>query len=351
MASLGAGPQGGQALYSPSYIINKYQKTYDLDALTNGPVEFQRIIGPQRFVMNLFDGTYTYIFSFSLTGGTNRPVASVLPMFPNTTGTYSPSINFTMDPNGITPVGCTVQMRPIPTTKTSTRINIFDITETLSGSSYEFCLRMCPFMNINSTIELTGPALPDGSLLTVYSEFFRVRPNLRTGGIPISFMYPSYKTRMSETLITPVDSVNPLDNPTTKIPFTSFAGQQTIVFVNYVTGYYFMLDIDYGIIGQAGGYMGWVSPTANGVLVPGSTPIGGTIESVFVSSANTNSVSKMARLKITSPVGDGGGREYLIDIFPSTIGGKKPTINLSSGAPIGDEEVGVKIYGRYFSMV
>ena len=349
MSSFAIGPQGGQAIWSPSYIINKYEKIYSLADLLSGPVNFRRVMGPQRIVMSLFDGTFTYIWSFAISGGTNQPVTNALPMFPNPSNTYNPSINFILDPNGIEPLGCKVHTQPIPTSKTSSRINIFDITETRSAFSYIFRLSMCPFLNINSTIENIGPVLPPGSILTVYSEFFRVNPNLRTDGIPISFMAPSYKVITYETMISPVEGISPLDD--TKIPFTRFAGQQTIIFINYATGYYFSIDIDYGIIGQGNGYLGYISPTANGVLVQGSTPIGCTVENMVISGANTNAVTRTTRLKITSPVLDGGGREYLIDIFPSAYHNQKPNITKSAGAAIGDQEIGIQVYGRYFSSV
>lgn len=351
MSTFSIGPQGGQAIYSPSYKINKYEKIYTEASLTSGPVYFQRVIGPQRIVMNLTDGLFTYTWSFALSGGTNRQVTNALPMFPNTTKTYNSSDNFIVDPNGLAPLGCIVETQPIPATKTSSRINIFDITETLSGSSYKFRLSACPFSNIDSTIELIGPALPSESTLTVYSEFFRVNPNLRTDGIPISFMSPSYKVKLYETSILPVDGVSPLDSPSTKIQFTRFAGQQTIVFINYTTGYYFTIDIDYGIIGQGNGYIGYVSPTSNGTLVPNSTPIGCTVKNVFVNGSNVYAVSKMVRLEVTSPVDDGGGRTYLIDLFPSAYRNEKPTISVSSGAPIGNEDLAIRVYGRYFSTV
>lgn len=350
MSVFSIGPQGGQAIYSPSYVINKQEKIYTSDQFVAGPVNFKRVMGPQRVVMMLTTGGFVYVWSFALSGGTNQQVTNALPMFPNPASTYTPSINFILDPNGLAPLGCTVETQPIPLAKTSSRINIFDITETLSGSSYKFRLSMCPCLNIDSTIEAVTP-LPGGSTLRVYSEFFRVNPNLRTEGIPISFMAPIYTVKSYETLIPPVDGASPLDNPATKIPFTRFPGQQTIVFINYTTGFYFLIDVDYGIIGQGNGYLGYVSPTANGSLVPGSTPIWCTVENVFISGANSRAVSRTTRLQITTDAADGGGRTYLIDLFPSAYRGEKPLISRSAGAAIGNEEVGVQVYGRYFSTV
>jgi hypothetical protein len=351
MSRFSIGPQGGQAIGSPSYVINKYQGVYTRVMLNAGPVNFQRVMGPQRIVMNLFDGTNTYIWSFAITGGTNKPVTNALPMFPNTASTYDPSINFILDPAGIVPLGCTVVTQPIPLAKTSSRINIFNVTETTSGLGYAFQLSLCPFLNITTTIQTIGHALPVGSVLTVYSEFFRVHPDLRTNGTPISFMAPTYATRTYETLINPILGISPLDNPATKVPFNRFSGQQTIVFVNHSTGYYFTIDVDYGVIGQGNGYLGYVSPTANGVLVSGSTPVGCSVENIFVSGANSNAVMRMTRLEVISDVSDGGGRTYLIDLFPATYGKTTPLISRSAGAPIGNEVIGVQIYCRYFSSV
>lgn len=351
MSTFATGPQGGQAIWSPSYVINKYEKTYTESSLVSGPVNFNRVMGPQRIVMSLIDGVFRYVWSFSLSGGTNRQVTNALPMFPNPSSTYNPSINFITDPNDVAPMGCMVKTQPIPLSKTSSRINIFDVTETSSGSDYKFRLSMCPFLNIDSTIESIGPSLPPGSTLIVYSEFFRVNPNLRTGGIPISFMAPEYSVKSYETIIAPNGGISPLDNPSTKIPFTRFAGQQTIMLVNYSTGFYFVIDVDYGIIGQGNGYLGYVSPTSNGVLVQGSSPVGCSVSNITISGANTNAVSKITKLKVSTSVMDGGGREYLITLSPSAYRNENPTISRSAGAPIGNEEIGVRVYGRYFSSV
>lgn len=345
MSSFSIGPQGGKAIYSPSYLVNLYSTTYNFSQLQQ-TIKFKRVMGPQRIIMTLIDGSFKYNFSFSITGGTNMMVTNALPMFPNPAKVYNPSINFVLDQEGIPPIGCNVQTEPIPESKTKSRINIFRITETLSGSSYTFILSLCPFSNIDSTIEIEGPSLPSGSSLVVSSEFFRVNPNLRTDGIPISFMSPSYKTKSYETIIDPVSNVSPINS--TDIPFTRFAGQQTILFINYQTGYHFSIEIDYGIIGQGNGYLGYVSPTSNGTVVQGSKPVGCQVLNV---STPGQSITSDTKLKIITDVLDGGGREYIIKLYPSAYQNKDPTIKLLSGATIGNETLGIQVYGRYFYKV
>ncbi len=353
MASLSSGPQGGKGIYSPTYVVNRYAKEWvatDFDDTT--PVEFLRVMGPHRIIMTLTttgEGGGIYTFSFSLTGGTNQPVTNSRVMFPNTAKVYNQTINFIVNGSEVPPTGCVVTTDPIPESKIPTRINIFRVRETLSGDDTTFIFRMCPFLNIPTTIETTED-LPADSTLAVYAEFYRVHPNLRTEGILISREAPSYRAQLYTTTITPVDNVSPLDDPTTKVPFKRFSGQQTIVMTNNTTNYYFSFDLDYGIIGQGNGYLGWCSGTANGRVVK-SEPIGCTIENVVISGANTNALAKVIRLRVTTEVGDGGGRVYLLEVSPSGYNQIPPTISRELGAAIGDEIVTVQVCGRYFQTV
>ena len=350
MSRFAVGPQGGQALQSPSYTTYKYTGTYTKTQLTTNLALLKRVMGQQRIVCTLAIAGTPYTFSFALTGGTNRPTTNALPMFPNLASTYSTLINYALDGQNTPPAGCTVEMLPIPSGGTASRINIFDVTETLSGSNYVFRFSLCPFLNIDSTIESTGPVLPDGTTLTVYSEFFRVTPDLRTEGKLISGMTPNYTTRLFNTLVPTNGAASPLDTPGTKVDFRRYPGQQTIVFTNLTTSYYFSIDLDYGIIGQANGYIGFTtSPTANCRTI--STPVGCTVNSVAVSNANSNANSRVIRLEVTSPVSDGGGRVYTLEFSPYAYQKAAPTISLGSGAVLGNVDVNVGVYARYFSYV
>ncbi len=366
MSRFAIGPQGGQALQSPTYKIYRYSGVYSSAELADGPVLLKRVTGQQRLTGILTIAGVAYTFSFALTGGTNRPVTNALPMFPNTETVYNHQINYRPDAQNTPPLGCTVVTQPIPSPGLgpgTSRINIFNVTESVTGSGYVLRFSMCPFLNIDTTIEVVttgpdaGPAIPEGATLVVYSEFFRVTPDLRTEGKLISSMTPNYTTRVFTTSIPAVDGASPLDTPGTKINFRRYAGQQTIVFSSS-SGYYFSLEVDYGIIGQANGYIGWTAnPSANGGIVPtgkgipNPSPAGTAVANAIISSANSNSNAHVVKLEITSPASDGGGRVYVIQLSPYAYTAIPPTISLKSGAPLGDVDVTMKVYARYFNYV
>ncbi len=340
------GPQGGRSLSSPTYQIYKYTRTYTPTTLING--EFPRVTGQQRISIILTYGGFDYTFCFSISGGTNQQVTNCLPMFPNTAPTYDQSINYVPDGKDIAPVGCTVEMHPVPIDKSVSRINIFNVTESTTGSNYVFQLSVCPFFNIPTIINSIGPALDSDTIITVTVEFFRVNPDLRTNGVFISRMTPSYRTVAFIADIEPVDSVNPLDSGDS-VPFVRFNGQQTIIVTNETTGFYFMLDVDYGIVGQGNGYLGYLDPSENCKSVYKS--VNCTLESVFTSFGDSYSITKTMRLRITTSSADDGGHVYEMSFSPYAYTKLSPTIKLVSGNAIGDSIVSVQVNGRYFDYV
>lgn len=346
MASLSSGPQGGQGISSPSFIPYSITKLYTQAQLAAGICYFPRVMGPQKISMILKDGLYTYTWTFSIKGGSNSPQSGALVMFPNTAPTYNPSINYGTDPEGLPTMGCSLVVTQAPTGTKTTRINTFLITENLSGSNYQFKLSMCPFYGIDSSIEVVGTLPPVGSTLTMITEFYRSTPDLRTSGVLLSFSAPSYSVKAFETDIAPISGSSPLDSLI--IPFVRFPGQQTIMVVNYNTGYYFSFDVDYGIISQAGGYLGYRSPTPNAKVVQGSIAYGCTISTS--STADPNAIQRPIYIDATTDASD-FTRTYRFTFYPFPANPQEPTIQLISGALIGNEEIGVRVYCTYFNTI
>jgi hypothetical protein len=347
MASYGNGPQGGKSLYSPSYNVQKYTKIYT-DSDLNNQVQLKRVIGPQRIIFKYtapaigdVPQTNSYTWSFAIEGGNNRPT----PQLTQLSFDYNVANNFAVKDDDVPPVGCSVQT--VENTTNTNRINIFDVSETVTSNSLVLRMALCPFTNIPTTIDLISGTMDANSTLEISIVYFRSIPGERNGGWSIGYMSPSYTTIARSTSILSTNGTNPLDDGSLAA-FTRFNGQQTIHVTNTTSGYSFLFDVSYGIID--GGYLGYIDPTANAILASGNRPPEGcTVSSVAVSGGNTNSIPKMIRLIATTYAAD-QNRDYIFDIYPSGYKNIPPTISLS-GAPLGGESLEVTVYQRYFNNI
>jgi hypothetical protein len=342
MASYGyGGVQGGRAIIAPAY--KKYVTPQAISVAINTPQTFLRVTGPQRILM-----TYTPLiglartWSFALTGGTNAVSPEGLPMFPRPPDAlYNPTINYRINGADLPPFGCTILTLPVPPASAmTTRINIFQVTETVTGLGLSFIVACCPFADVDPTITYTG--LPQtGSIELKVISYRASGDEHRAIGYPVSRGAPFYSVKNFPTTFVPVAGVNPLDafNP---LPFQRVDGQQTIIVSNTTTGFYFSFDVDYGIIGQGHGYLGYTfSPTANARLA--STDI----ENAFLVSITSPS-DPNAEMKIEQFVLAGfDGRAYRFTFDPSGYNEVPPTIQLL-GPVLGGETLVVNVFVRYF---
>jgi hypothetical protein len=349
MAVYAIGPQGGRALATTAYNITKFTKSFTSVDLAS-KVEIPRVVGPHRVIVKYNASGFTYIWSFGLKGGTNRVTTNALPMFPNPAQVYDQTINYVVNGQDIPPMGCTVETQPISKISTSSRINIFDVTDSMSPDNLVLRFELCPFLHIPTTVGVIGGVVTPGSNMEISILFYRTTPKLKTNGIKMSYMAPDYTTKVWTVPIDSNGTHNPLDDPNTALQFIRFDGQQTIMLVNLTTGYYFSFDIDYGIIGQGGGYIGYVDPSANAALVEGSVLENCSISNVNVNYANTNSVSKLIKIVATTNPADGGGRDYIFEFVAMSYRDIKPTIQMT-GTPFGNQNLELRIYTREFSSI
>jgi hypothetical protein len=335
MASYGFGTQGGFSSISPSYHKDVVRQVISLGITT--PQKFHRVCGPHRIFMTW--GIFTW--SFALVGGTNRVSPDVLPMFPRSPNdVYNATINFKINDQDAPPYGCTIfTVLPIP--QNTTLINVFRVTENLTGNNFSFLVAYCPFTGIDSTITYSGvPQTPNTIDMKIVS--YRVASdNHRAIGYTISFGAPDLVVRNFPTKFTSVAGVNPLD---ANIPlnFARISGQQTIVFQNINTGFYFSFDVDYGIIGQAHGYLGWVNPTANATLA--SMDITNATLVSITHAGDPNAVIQI--MQFTFDAND--GRRYVFTFNPVGYTQTPPTIELVSPGMLGAEDAMVNVFTRYF---
>ena len=176
--------------------------------------------------------------------------------------------------------------------------------------------------------------------ISLNNYFYRTPPNLRTGGIPRSFGAPSYIEVGYPTVFS--GTPNPLDagNP---LPFYRYNGIQDIVVTNITTGFYFSFSIDYGVLGQAGSYIGLVAPNANPRLRE-NPPQNCSVTSL---TGGTSILSPSSYL-ISSP-GDGRSYEFLFNPYPYNQ--EPPLIRLVAGPVFNNEVVQVSVVIRKFSTI
>lgn len=338
MATYGSGPQGGRALIAPSYT--KSVSRVQISTLINTPQKFPRVCGPHRIVMTSGSSTW----SFAITGGTNRVASNVLPMFPkNQDEVYDQSINYRINGQDLPPFGCTIStVMPIP--QNTTLINVFNVTESVTGSALTFLLAYCPFMGIDSTITYTGA--PSAGFIDMKIISYRVSAgNQRVFGYIQSFGAPRYVVRNFSTSFTPSGGANPLD-AFVPLNFERVSGQQTILVMNTTTDSYFAFDVDYGIISQGNGYLGYISPTANARLA--STDIENATLLSISSPTASGAVPKVIEYLLLAD----DGRTYRFTFDPDGARQTPPTIELVSPGPaLAADTLVVNVYVRYFQTI
>lgn len=336
MASYGAGgTQGGKALGSPLYDILSYSTIIGPDLFTPGSAfEFQRVTGPQKIVMTVIAAGQSASWTFYIKGGSNASSCQVLPLVG---GTYPGTINYV--PDSFPPRGCIVATEPQPVG--TTRINVFRVTELVTGGNLEFLLAWSPFCSVPPIINLVSGLPPPGfQQLEMDIFFYRTPPNMRMSGTKSSFGAPEYVYKSFDTLIQV-----PEINSGAEIPFRRYNGQQEIVVTDVVTGTYFSFEMDFGIIGQANGYIGFVSPTGNAVQPRSQLPTKNcTIENL--ASNTPHSVIQIESYKVT----DSFGRVFIFTFDPNPYTQIPPTIKLESGPPLANGILVQSVFVKFDSL-
>lgn len=328
---------GWRAYFAPDFhkqTVNATLTAVNLN--THQPQLFTRVTGQHR----LYFTYQTLTWSFSLRGGSNG-ISDALPVAPISPygggGNYEQSQNFSVDFEP--PRGCVVQTLPPPTT--GTRVNVFSVTETVTGNGFNFVIGYCPFYAIESTIVLTAPSVLLGNLgLRILS--YRGEPGITNTGTPIAFSIPSYSNRNYMQPFPVVAGSNVLDAGTA-LTFPRYSGRQGII-VTYGT-FYFSFEVDYGIMRQDSGYLGVISPLYNAKLV--GYPENCTVASIIQDSSNTNAVEKFAQYQVT----DTNGRVYLFTFDPDPYKLLQPTIQLVGGPLFGNVPVLLRVAFLYFAAI
>jgi hypothetical protein len=339
MATYGGGTvQGGNSFKNVKFTPNRYTAAFSVAQLnTNLGIPFNKVTGPQTFIMRYENGgPIAPTWEFSIRGGSNTTSGDGLPIYQNTITNYGVN-DYVPDPSP--PRGCTVTVLPKPTN--STRINIFQIVENVTGLGLIFHLALAPFAPVQPLLIFPAPqvALFGISMTTI---FYRTTPGFTTSGIPSSFGAPDYDIESFTTPFTSGGGVNPLDasNP---LPFRRFSRQQTIMVTNTTTGFYFSFDIDYGIINQGNGYIGYINPTVNALLVPHSIPQNCTVTNTGAPQAGVVKILQYTVVALD-------GRTYIFTFDPNTYTQTSPTIRLVGPALAADSVTVENIYLRFYTV-
>lgn len=331
----GSGPQGGISILTPAYNRNVANTVLDMASLNAGTtLEFFRVTGPQQLIFKYLNFTW-YFF---LSGGSNTQQSSALPgSLGGSISAYNQTINYRV--TSPPPRGCVVQQIPPP--PNTSRVNVFNVIENVTGLNISLTLAWCPFFGIPPTIMQVGGGAV-AAPITLKILFCRVIPELRSPGTPLSSGAPIYETRSMKKRFKPVAGVNPLDAGVA-MPFKRYNGQQDIVVTNLATNQFFIIEVDYGIITDGGGYIGVVSPTANCLLQ-------GTVNCTAVTSSATFQVATPVTITVTEPA---TGRVYAFFFDPTTLPRfpPPPTIKLVSGPALGNVTLEVATVYRYFSTI
>ena len=198
--------------------------------------------------------------------------------------------------------------------------------------------------SVSATIVTTQPS-PITTDIEMQIKFYRGVPYMREAGIPVSFGPPDYYERVFTTLFP--GGPNPLDL-FAALPFSRFPGQQDIVVTNLTTGFYFSFSVDYGILGQAGGYLGLPAPNADAKILSG--PENCTIDPIPVPIDQQILQQTLGFLVIT-PTDPQGARAYTFVFAPAPYTQTPPTIQLINNFPFGVDSVEVKVVTRQFRTI
>lgn len=337
MSRIGSGVQGGTAIVAPSY--HKYVTQSTLTFTPGVPQTFGRVTGPHRIIMTFSPRVgYSVAWSFALTGGTNAVSPDVLPMFPrDPQKLYNPTINYRINGDDLPSYGCSILALPVPPKSAmTTRVNVFEVTETVTGLGLVFTIAECPYAGVEPTVACNSNVTVDMKVIS----YRACASNSRAIGWLESRGAPFYVVRNFPTLFISSGITNPLDSHT-PLPFKRISGQQTIL-VSDTSGFYFSFDVDYGIIGQGNGYIGSINSRANASLASKD------IENATLVSINSPSdpgaVIKMEQFTITA----GDGRTYIFTFDPNGDVQVQPTIQLLAGPPLGPDSLTVNVFVRFF---
>ena len=337
MSYYAAGTQGGQSILSPSYEVKSNVTSFTVGNLnSNNALPFPRVTGHQTFYIKYQNaGLIQPICSFSIKGGTNQECAQ----------TKQNSENFRYILADPPPVGCEVIQQDInihtPNTVYTSRFLVGNIT----GTDFIILIELSPTTGVDSMFTLTSSGGTTDYPLQITTVYYRTPPNLRTFGSPSSFGAPEIIIRKQVTTFTPDGGVNPLDT-FMPLPFNRFNGQQTIkVMQNGVSYNFFQFDIDQGIIGQAGGYLGLSSPLGNARQVV-SNPINCTVTNVPIATTG-EAIAHEIQFFVTC-----GERNYYFTFYPNPYTQTPPTIQLRSDSTIwGNIVVVLEVWTRKFLTV
>jgi hypothetical protein len=177
----------------------------------------------------------------------------------------------------------------------------------------------------------------------MYLDAYRGDPSsLRNGNILPSFGAPTITTKGTTTQFLSNAGVNPLDAGTA-LPFSRISGQQTIVVLDTTTNLGFEFDVDYGIIGEAGGYIGYIDPSADAKLA--AYPRQCTVTNIPIAGF-AGAIMTPVAYSVASLTGD--GRTYIFTFYPKNT---VPTIQLSAGPALAGNNLEVRVYNRYFKYI
>ena len=330
MSILASGQSSCKGILAMQYRTQEIN--IDIVPLNGTPLLFKRVVGQHRIFMSY--GSFTW--SFSLRGGTNSTCSQVMPMYPSSgKNTYDPNINYALDQES--PRGCIVNVEPIP--QNTTRINVFTVKETLTGSDLEFIFSYSPFTSIDSTVVCKTPIEGTLNMKIVYH-----RSTQKNFDIPVSFGAPYYITRDFYKLFESDGFSNPLD-ANIPLSFKRYNGQQNIVVENLNTGFYFSFYIDVGVARNALGYIGATTdPALNCItMLPSSENC--TIE--ILPTPSPVAAAHQVKLRVSTPADY--NRVYIFSFLPDTYSQSPPTIQLESGDKFVDENIVVHLYARYFT--
>lgn len=270
-----------------------------------------RVVGQQRILLvtNSTPGSAS-VSSFSLRGGANSSIVPPFVVLDPITGlptlSYDHGIDFEL---GAEVVNVVVTKLPPPTNVKNARVNIFQI-ETPTGLT--FLLKMSPFSNIPSTIQLTaGIASEEVEMIT---EIRRVTDQQKGVGM-----------RESDSIMASgsVSYIFPVTPTATQIPFQRGTQMIAVTYPPTGQGEYFEFEIENGISGE---FPNIVSPLGNAMLR----------QSPFRASvADVSSIFPEGRVERdgTFAVTDLSGRTWTFNFYSNPMLNVSPTIQ-QTGGPI-----------------
>lgn len=339
MATYGGGMvQGGNALKNVSFDVYNYNTNFsDASLNTNLGLQFNRVTGPQIITMRYNNGgPIEPSWEFYIKGGSNTTSSNLSPMFQTTATNYGVEDYV---PDNFPPKGCTISVLPKPVN--STRINIFEIREFVTGLNLVFRIAMCPSGPVSPILTLPSPQVilfP----INLTTTFYRISSGFGIAGLFSTYGAPQYDIDSLKTEFLSSGGINPLDagNP---LSFRRYSGQQTIMVTNISSGFYFSFDINFGIIKQGDGYIGYTSPTINAVLVENSLSKNCIVTNTGIDQASIVKVLEYSVLALD-------GRTYIFKFDPNPYNQKAPTIKMV-GPAFGIESVVVESLYLHFDYV